>query len=56
MPGRYRAKEADEAWAVLLTFLGDVFGARWPGKGQVRWEFESAISADYDFSKNVRLE
>src|SRR5213594_1769302 len=56
MPGRYRAKEADEAWGMLLTFLGDVFGGRWPGKGQVRWEFESAISADYDFSKNVRLE
>ena len=56
MPGRYRAKEAEEAWGMLLAFLGDVFGGRWPGKGQVRWEFESAISVDYDFSKNVRLE
>ncbi len=56
MPGRYRAKEAEEAWGVLLAFLGDVFGGNWPGKGQVRWDFESAISADYDFSKNVRLE
>jgi len=28
--------------------------SRW--QGQVRWEFESASSADYDFSKNVRLE
>ena len=56
MPGRYRANEAKEAWALLLAFLGDVFGARWPGQGQVRWEFESASSADYDFSKNVRLE
>ena len=56
MPGRYRAKEAEEAWGMLLAFLGDVFGGRWPGEGQVRWEFESAISVDYDFSKNVRLE
>jgi carboxymethylenebutenolidase len=56
MPGRYRAKEAEDAWGMLLAFLGDVFGGRWPGKGQVRWEFESAISVDYDFSKNVRLE
>jgi len=36
MPGRYRAKEAEEAWGVLLAFLGDVFGGNWPGKGQVR--------------------
>ena len=55
MPGRYRAREAEEAWRVLLAFLADVFGGRWPG-GQVRWEFESASSADYDFSKNLRLE
>src|SRR6266581_2389436 len=56
MPGRYRAKEAGEAWGMLLAFLGDVFGGKWPGKGQVRWEFESASSVDYDFSKNLRLE
>src|SRR6266853_703960 len=56
MPGRYRAKEADEAWIMLLRFLADVFSGAWPGKGQVRWEFEGASSADYDFSKNVRLE
>ena len=56
MPGRYRAKEAEQAWEMLLAFLGDVFGGRWPGKGQVRWEFESAVSVDYDFSKNLRLE
>jgi carboxymethylenebutenolidase len=56
MPGRYRAKEAEEAWIMLLRFLADVFSGAWPGKGQVRWEFEGASSADYDFSKNVRLE
>ena len=56
MPGRYRAKEAKQAWGLLLAFLRDVFAGKWPGEGQVRWEFESASSADYDFSKNVRLE
>src|SRR5712692_4228369 len=56
MPGRYRAKEAGEAWGVLLEFLAEVFSGTWPGTGQVRWEFEGASSADYDFSKNVRLE
>ena len=56
MPGRYRANEAEEAWALLLAFLRDVFAGRWPGERQVRWEFESASSADYDFSKNLRLE
>ena len=56
MPGRYRASEADQAWGMLLAFLGDVFGGEWPGEAQVRWEFESATSVDYDFSKNLRLE
>jgi len=56
MPGRYRAKEAKEAWVVLIRFLADVFSGTWPGEDQVRWEFESATSADYDFSKNMRLE
>lgn len=56
MPGRYRAAEAGEAWQFLLAFLGEVFAGRWPGAGQVRWEFESASAVDYDFARNVRLE
>ena len=55
MPGRYRAKQAEEAWVLLLRFLADVYSGRWPG-GRVRWEFESATAPDYDFSRNVRLE
>ena len=54
MPGRYRAKEAAEAWQVLLTFLKEVFSGQW--RGSVRWEFEGTSAADYDFSKNMRLE
>ena len=54
MPGRYRAKEAAQAWQVLLAFLAEVFAGQW--HGQVRWEFEGGTSPGYDFSKNVRLE
>ena len=54
MPGRYRAKEAAQAWQVLLAFLAEVFAGQW--HGQVRWEFEGATSPGYDFSNNVRLE
>lgn len=54
--GRYRPKQAEQAWGVLRTFLADVFTGTWPGTGQVRWEFESVTSVDYDFAKNVRLE
>ncbi len=56
MPGRYRAAEAEQAWDRLLEFLGEVFRGAWPRGGRVVWEFESDISVDYDFSKNVRLE
>jgi carboxymethylenebutenolidase len=56
MPGRYRPQQAEQAWGVLRAFLADVFSGSWPGTGRVRWEFESAASADYDFTKNVRLE
>ena len=55
MPGRYRADEAEHAWALMLEFLGDVFLGGWPA-GAVRWEFESAGASDYDFAKNRRLE
>jgi carboxymethylenebutenolidase len=55
MPGRYRPREAEQAWGLLLAFLGDVFSGRWPG-GQVRWEFEGASDADYNFANNTRLE
>jgi len=54
MPGRYRAKEAAEAWQALLAFLRDVFRGQW--QGAVRLEFEGTSAKDYDFSKNVRLE
>ena len=54
MPGRYRPKEAAQAWQLLLAFLAEVFSGQW--NNQVRWEFDGASAIDYDFRKNVRLE
>jgi carboxymethylenebutenolidase len=54
MPGRYRPKEAAQAWDLLRAFLAEVFAGRW--NDQVRWEFEGASAHNYDFSKNLRLE
>ncbi|MDB5775098.1 MAG: dienelactone hydrolase family protein [Herbaspirillum sp.] len=55
MPGRYRPCDTKVAWQMLLTFMEEVEANRWPAE-EVRWEFESVSGADYDFSKNVRLE
>jgi carboxymethylenebutenolidase len=55
MPGRYRPQQAKEAWEFLLAFLREVFSGAWTGE-RVRWEFEGASSADYNFTRNVRLE
>ena len=55
MPGRYRPQEAAQAWELLRAFLAEVFSGAWPGE-RVRWEFEGASGADYDFTRNVRLE
>ena len=46
--------EAEAGWAAQQRFLTEVFGGQW--NGVVRWQFDSDSSADYDFSKNVRME
>jgi len=56
MPGRYRAAPARAAWELLRAFLREVYAGAWPGTGRIRWEFAGDTAADYDFSKNVRLE
>jgi carboxymethylenebutenolidase len=55
MPGRYRRDAAEAAWAVQLAFLRRVFD---PGFDQTRrvQVYECAHAANYDFSKNVRME
>ncbi|HLH22258.1 MAG TPA: dienelactone hydrolase family protein [Chloroflexota bacterium] len=54
MPGRYRPKEAEEAWQLAVDFLHRVDSGAYP-KDRVRWLFESDSAIDYDPSKNVRL-
>lgn len=55
MPGRYRQPEAEESWAYMIEFLRRVHGGGYPA-GRIRQRFQLDIAADYDFSKNVRLE
>ena len=55
MPGRYRRAQAEAGWAAQQQFLESVFAGEWPQSG-ARWRFESEVPADYDFSKNVRME
>ena len=55
MPGRYRREQAEAAWAAQLEFLDWLFD---PGRdpARIEWNFSCATTADYDFSRNVRLE
>jgi carboxymethylenebutenolidase len=55
MPGRYRRDAAEAAWALQLAFLKRIFD---PGYDKTRRVqiYESEHAADYDFSKNVRME
>jgi carboxymethylenebutenolidase len=55
MPGRYRKAQADAGWAAQQAFLKCVFAGEYT-RERVRWRFVSESGADYDFSKNVRLE
>lgn len=55
MPGRYREKEASEAWRLIVDFLGRVFSGAFPSD-RMHWRFQSDVALAYDFSKNIRLE
>ena len=55
MPGRYREEEAKDAWRLLLSFLKMTSTKGWD-RNRVIWTFESDLSPNYDFKKNVRLE
>lgn len=54
MPGRYRMKETDEAWQLIIQFLHKVRRGGFP-PDRVHWSFKSDIALDYDFTKKVRL-
>ena len=55
MPGRYRQKEAEEAWTIIMSFLDRVYSGDYPAD-RVRWRMAAQYARDYDYSKNVRLE
>ena len=56
MPGRYRKEAAKDAWNLFIAFLRKVFSANGRDRSRVSWRFESDMSPDYDFKKNVRIE
>jgi carboxymethylenebutenolidase len=55
MPGRYRKEAARDAWQLLLAFLKKTLGSGWDRK-RILYNYESNISPNYDFTKNVRYE
>ena len=55
MPGRYRREAAEAAWALQLAFLRRVFDASFDKTRRVQ-VYECDHAANYDFSKNVRME
>jgi carboxymethylenebutenolidase len=54
MPGRYRPKETEQAWQMILDFLERANSGAFP-KDRVIWQLRSDIASDYDFTKKVRL-
>ena len=54
MPVRYRPKEAEQAWSLIMDYLRRVRAGGFPSD-RVIWRFESNIAPDYDFSTKVRL-
>jgi len=55
MPGRYRRDAAEAAWALQLEFLRGVFAPGFDKRRRVQ-VYACDYAADYDFSKNVRME
>ena len=55
MPGRYRRDAAEGGWALQLAFLRRVFDPNVDPTRRVQI-YECEHAADYDFSKNVRME
>ena len=54
MPGRYRPKETEMAWKLILDFIERVHAGAFP-KDRMIWRFESDAAVSYDFTKKVRL-
>ena len=55
MPGRYRREQAEAGWALQLAFLARVLDPGYDRSRRVQ-VYECDHAADYDFTKNVRME
>jgi carboxymethylenebutenolidase len=55
MPGRYRRAQAEAGWALQLAFLKQVLDPGYDRSRRVQI-YECEHSANYDFTKNVRME
>lgn len=55
MPGRYRREAAEAAWALQLEFLRQIFSLQSDRSRRVQ-VYACDYAADYDFTKNVRME
>lgn len=55
MPGRYRRDAAEAAWELQLAFLRRVLSLDFDRTRRIQ-AYECEHAADYDFSKNVRME
>jgi carboxymethylenebutenolidase len=55
MPGRYRRAEAEAGWALQRAFLARVLDPSYDRARRFQI-YDCEHSADYDFSKNVRME
>lgn len=54
MPGRYRPRETEQVWSMILDFIQRAHAGAFP-KDRVLWKFDSDFAVDYDFTKKVRL-
>jgi carboxymethylenebutenolidase len=55
MPGRYRPVEAESAWTLQLAFLRVMLKPGHDHSRRIQF-YECEYAADYDFTKNVRME
>jgi carboxymethylenebutenolidase len=55
MPGRYRRAQAEAGWALQRAFLATVLDPGYDRSRRVQI-YECEHAADYDFTKNVRME
>ncbi len=54
MPGRYRPRETDQAWKLIMDFLDRAYAGEFSSDRAI-WRFESNIARSYDFTRKVRL-